>query len=160
MVAGGTVMWQEGRKTRGLEAGVREKGNVENASAEKQKRDKEYTLRVQFARVGESGRDDSSVGGNGGGGSGRVERDAKKKRALHSRFNRKTSFIRSFIIIKEPWKLPALVPRGREKDKDSRRKEKKSMHVYARAWKRDRKKEIERDRESKREKLYDIISAL
>lgn len=34
---------------------------------------------------------------------GRVGR-AKKKRALHSRFNRKTSFIRSFIIIKEPGK--------------------------------------------------------
>lgn len=102
---------------------MQEKGNVENASAEKQKRDKEYTLRVQFARVGVSGRDDSSVGGGGGGGSGgsgRVERDAKKKRALHSRFNRKTSFIRSFIIIKEPGKLPTLVPRGREKDKESR----------------------------------------
>lgn len=47
--------------------------------------------------------------------------DAKKKRALHSRFNRKTSFIRSFIIIKEPGKLPTLVPRERKR----RAKEKK-----------------------------------
>jgi len=29
----------------------------------------------------------------------------RKRGALHSRFNRKTSFIRSFIIIKEPGKL-------------------------------------------------------
>jgi len=57
---------------------------------------------------------------------GRVECVAKKKRALHSRFNRKTSFIRSFIIIKEPGKVPrALVPTWGERG-DGQRKEKKN----------------------------------
>jgi hypothetical protein len=75
---------------------------------------------VQFARVCVPGRDDGSVGDNGGGG--RVEYDAKKKRALHSRFNRKTSFIRSFIIIKEPGKLLTLVPLERKRRGKRKRK--------------------------------------
>ncbi|KAL4098759.1 hypothetical protein QTP88_023298 [Uroleucon formosanum] len=73
-------------------------------------------------------------------GGGRIEHDAKKKRALHSRFNRKTSFIRSFIIIKEPGKLPySTLVAPRSENDDQRVKE--GAIRYGKGKKKERKKE-------------------
>lgn len=79
-------------------------------------------------------------------GGGRIERDAKKKRALHSRFNRKTSFIRSFIIIKEPGKLPCSTLAAPWSENDDQRVEEGAIRC---------RKEKKKERE-----VYDIISAL
>lgn len=86
------------------------------------------------------------MSGRGGGSRCRRARepDAKKKRALHSRFNRKTSFIRSFIIIKEPGETPRFRPprivclsvdgdggeRGREKNRQREGDGDKALRYY------------------------------
>lgn len=86
-------------------------------------------------------------------GGGRIEHDAKKKRALHSRFNRKTSFIRSFIIIKEPGKLPySTLVAPRSENDDQRVKE--GAIRYGKGKKKERKKERVGEREGERALRY------
>lgn len=80
--------------------------NVENASAEKRERDKEYTLRVRARYTRRAvGEDRTEEGGRSRASGPTVaaavagEGRAKKKRARRSRFNRKTSFIRRTFIV-------------------------------------------------------------